>query len=129
MPLGLVGPVALGVLLPVGGGEREAGDGHAAGGGTDLGIFADVAEKENFVDALCHVLLLRFIVVLKDEDSRYGTVERWPQISLAAAIADKLERCQEQCEEASRKAAHRQHQREPTEVGVRALATRRRRSC
>ena len=55
VPLGLVGPVALSVLLPVGGGEREAGDGHAAGGGTDLGVFADVAEEEDFIDALCHV--------------------------------------------------------------------------
>jgi hypothetical protein len=54
VPLGLVGPVALSVLLPVGGGEREAGDGHAAGGGTNLGVFADVAEKEDFVDAFCH---------------------------------------------------------------------------
>src|SRR3981081_2096248 len=54
VPLGLVGPVALGVLLPVGSGEREAGDGHAAGGGTDLGVFADVAEEEDFVDAFCH---------------------------------------------------------------------------
>jgi len=55
VPLGLVGPVALGVLLAVRGGEREAGDGHAAGGGTDFGVFADVAEEENFVDAFCHV--------------------------------------------------------------------------
>jgi hypothetical protein len=54
MPLGLVGPVALGVFLPVGGGEREAGDSHAAGGGTDLGVFADVAEEEDFIDAFCH---------------------------------------------------------------------------
>jgi hypothetical protein len=55
VPLGLVCPVALGIFLPVGGGQREAGDGHAAGGGTDLGVFADVAEEEDFIDALCHV--------------------------------------------------------------------------
>ncbi len=59
VPLGLVGPVALRVLLPVGGGEGEAGDGHAAGGGTNLGVFADVAEEENFVDAFCHFRMLR----------------------------------------------------------------------
>jgi hypothetical protein len=55
VPLGLVCPVALGIFLPVGSGQREAGDGHAAGGGTDLGVFADVAEEEDFIDALCHV--------------------------------------------------------------------------
>jgi hypothetical protein len=54
VPFGFVRPVALSVLLPVGSGEREAGDGHAAGGGTDLGVFADVAEKEDFIDAFCH---------------------------------------------------------------------------
>src|SRR6202034_217264 len=56
VPFGLVGPVALGVFLPVGGGEREAGDGHAAGGGTNLGVFADLTQEENFIDAFCHVL-------------------------------------------------------------------------
>src|ERR1700722_12917068 len=58
VPLGLVCPVALGIFLPIGGGQGEAGDGHAAGGGTDLGVFADVAEEENFVDAFCHVSVL-----------------------------------------------------------------------
>ena len=75
VPLGLVGPVALRVLLPVGGGEGEAGDGHATGGGTDLGVFADVAEKENFIDAFCHFRMLRRIAVLKDEDNRWRIVE------------------------------------------------------
>src|SRR5580704_5408759 len=42
VPFGLIGPVALGVFLAVGGCEREAGDRHAAGGRTDFGIFADV---------------------------------------------------------------------------------------
>src|SRR6185312_10542961 len=54
VPFGLVLPVALLIFLPVSRGEREAGDSRAARGGTDLGVFADVAEEKNFVDAFCH---------------------------------------------------------------------------
>src|SRR5258707_1975831 len=53
VPLGLVGPVALGVLLPVGGGERGAGDRHAAGGGTDLRGFSDRADDVELIDGFC----------------------------------------------------------------------------
>ena len=70
VPLGLVGPVSLSIFLPVGGGEREAGDGHAAGGGTNLGVFADVAEKKDFVDAFCHFDAPVSCRFLKVEDSR-----------------------------------------------------------
>ena len=41
---------------------------------------------------------------------------------LAAAVAEELEGGEQQGEEAGGKAAHREHQREPAEVGVRALS-------
>src|SRR6185437_2340164 len=60
VPLGLVGPVALSVFLTVGSGEGKAGDGHAAGGGTDLGVFAHIAQKEYLVDTFSHNLYSGF---------------------------------------------------------------------
>ena len=63
VPLGLVLPSCLcWSFCAVGGGEGEAGDGHAAGGGTDLGIFAYVAEEKNFIDAFCHGDCSGFVV-------------------------------------------------------------------
>jgi hypothetical protein len=44
VPFGLVFPVPMTVLLPVSGGEREAGDSHATCCGTDLGVLTDVPE-------------------------------------------------------------------------------------
>ena len=45
------------------------------------------------------------------------------QIGSAAAVADELERGEDQGKKAGRKAGHRQHEREPAEVSVRALTT------
>src|SRR5260370_29877459 len=43
---------------------------------------------------------------------------------LAAAVADELNSGEQQGEEAGGEASHGQHQREPAEIGVRALVTR-----
>jgi hypothetical protein len=40
--------------LTVGSRERKAGDGHAAGGGADFGVFAYVAEEKYFINAFSH---------------------------------------------------------------------------
>ena len=45
------------------------------------------------------------------------------QIGSAASVSDELERSEEQGKEAGGKARHRQHEREPAEVGVGALTT------
>ena len=52
VPLGLVLPVAFFVFDALGGGQREARDRHAAGGVLHFGILAQVAEQDDFVDAL-----------------------------------------------------------------------------
>src|SRR5262249_5484243 len=55
VPLGLFLPVAVLVLPASAGGEREARDGLPVGGGADLGIAAQVADQDHFVD---HAALL-----------------------------------------------------------------------
>ena len=51
VPLGLIDPVALRILRAIRSCEGKARDGHAAVGGANLRLFADVAEKKNFVNA------------------------------------------------------------------------------
>jgi hypothetical protein len=43
------------------------------------------------------------------------------EIALAVAVAEEFDRCQKKREEAGGEAAHRKHEGEPAEVGVRAL--------
>jgi hypothetical protein len=54
VPLGAVLPVAVFVFDAVGGGDGEPRDVEAAGSGLHLRVFAEVAEKSDLVDALCH---------------------------------------------------------------------------
>src|ERR1700679_3221007 len=55
VPFSAVLPVSLGVFLPVAGCQREVSDTGAAGGGTNLGILAYIAQKGHFVDASRHI--------------------------------------------------------------------------
>src|ERR1019366_10691021 len=74
MPFGFVYPIPLCILGAIRRSQGKVGDRHAARGGTNFGVFADVAEKKYFVDAFCHFSVLRFPVDSKDEDSRSAFV-------------------------------------------------------
>jgi len=54
VPFGAVGPVAGRVFGAVGGGKAEAGNHGPAGRCANFRVFAYVAEKDDFIDALCH---------------------------------------------------------------------------
>ena len=54
VPLGAILPVAVLIFVALVGGESELGDGGALRGVTHLGIFAEIADENDFVHAFRH---------------------------------------------------------------------------
>uniref|UniRef100_E6PZN5 Uncharacterized protein n=1 Tax=mine drainage metagenome TaxID=410659 RepID=E6PZN5_9ZZZZ len=118
MPFGAVLEVALLVLVAVTGGDTEVGDGLTAGQDFDFGVFADIAEEDDFVDAFCHG---NFSEGIRQKDSREAGWMSEGSESMMGSLAEPFGGTESGQHDAKGNAHGGEDEREPASVRMSAV--------